>query len=333
MKKMLVALALGATLAASPAWAQQVLRLAHNAAPGNPKADASLLFADLVEEKTEGRIKIEVGGSAQYGDDVEALTSMRLGTLAFSANSQGSTSGIVPEFGVLGLPFLFESLPQAWEVLDGPVGERLGELAEDKGLVVLAFWDNGIRHVSNNLRPIEAPADLEGVKLRTPPDPVTIDIFQALGANPTPMAFSELYIALQQGVVDGQENPLMNIYSSKLHEVQKYISLTGHKYESTPLLASKAVWDTISSEDQGAILAAAAEAGKLNREMSQAADDELRGLMEEAGVQFNAVETAPFVEATKPVYDKWGKDFPELTALVQKEAAAAKDDAAAAANQ
>ncbi|HYD65373.1 TRAP transporter substrate-binding protein [Azospirillum sp.] len=323
MNKTLLMLAVGATLAASPAWAQQTLRLAHNAAPGNPKAEASLKFAELVAQKTSGRVKVEVGGSAQYGDDVEALTSMRLGTLAFSANSQGTTSGVVPQFAILGLPFLFQELPQAWKVLDGPVGKKLGDHAREKGLVLLALWDNGIRHTSNNVRPITKPEDLAGVKVRTPPDPITVDIFKALGANPTPMAFSELYIALQQGVVDGQENPLMNIHSSKLHEVQKFVSLTGHKYESTPLLASKMVFDTLSKPDQKAVLDAAAEAGKLNRELSQKADTELRGKMEAAGVKFNTVDAAPFMAKTKPVYDKWQSQFPELVTLVQQEAAAA----------
>ncbi|SMF89614.1 tripartite ATP-independent transporter solute receptor, DctP family [Azospirillum oryzae] len=323
MKKLLLSLVVGTALVASPAaWAQQVLRLAHNAAPGNPKAEASLKFAELVAKKTDGRVKIEVGGSAQYGDDVEALTSMRLGTLAFSANSQGTTSGVVPEYAVLGLPFLFQSLPQAWKVLDGPVAKKLDEASKAKGLVLLAMWDNGIRHVSNNVRPITKPEDLAGIKLRTPPDPITVDIFKALGANPMPLAFSELYIALQQGVVDGQENPLMNIYSSKLFEVQKYISLTGHKYESTPLLASKIVFDTLSKADQTAVLEAAAEAGKLNREMSAKADKELQAKMEDAGVKFNTVDPAPFVAKTKSVYDKWEKQFPELVALVRKEAAA-----------
>ncbi len=322
MKKLLLSLVMGTALVASPAWAQQVLRLAHNAAPGNPKAEASLKFAELVAKKTDGRVKIEVGGSAQYGDDVEALTSMRLGTLAFSANSQGTTSGVVPEYAVLGLPFLFQSLPQAWKMLDGPVAKKLDEVSKAKGLVLLAMWDNGIRHVSNNVRPITRPEDLAGIKIRTPPDPMTVDIFKALGANPTPLAFSELYIALQQGVVDGQENPLMNIHSSKLFEVQKYISLTGHKYESTPLLASKMVFDTLSKADQKAVLDAAAEAGKLNREMSAKADSELRSKMEDAGVKFNTVDPAPFVAKTKPVYDKWEKQFPELVALVRKEAAA-----------
>ena len=148
-------------------------------------------------------------------------------------------------------------------MLDGPVGEQLAADAKAKGLVLLALWDNGIRHTSNNVRPIGKPEDLAGVKVRTPPDPMTVDIFKALGANPTPMAFSELYIALQQGVVDGQENPLMNIYSSKLYEVQKFISLTAHKYEATPLFASAVVFNTLPKADQQAVLDAAAEAGRM----------------------------------------------------------------------
>jgi tripartite ATP-independent transporter DctP family solute receptor len=322
MNKLLSGLCLGALMIAMPAWSQ-ALQLAHNAAPGNPKAEASNKFAELVAEKTEGRVEIVVGESAQFGDDVEALTNMRLGTVAFSANSQGSTSGVVPEFGVLGLPFLFEELPQAWAVLDGPVGDELAEAAEAKGLVLLALWDNGIRHVSNNVRPIETPEDLAGIKLRTPPDPMTVDIFEALGASPTPLPFSELYIALQQGVVDGQENPLMNIYSSKLYEVQEYISLTAHKYEATPLFASKVVFDGFSPEDQAAIREAAAEAGQLNRQMSQDANAKLRGEMEAAGVAFNEVDAAPFIEATKPVYEEWRAEFPDLVDLVQQEAAKA----------
>jgi tripartite ATP-independent transporter DctP family solute receptor len=321
MKKFLIAVAAGLAITASPVWAQKVLRLSHNAAPGNPKAEASLKFAELVNQKTKGRIKVDVGGSAQYGDDVESLTNMRLGTLAFSANSQGSSSGVVPQFSVVGLPFLFRDLNHAYKVVDGPVGQQLGELAKAKGLIVLAFWDNGIRHTSNNKRPITKPEDLAGIKIRTPPDPITIEIFTALGANPTPLAFSELYIALQQGVVDGQENPLMNINSSKLYEVQKFITLTGHKYETTPLLASKMIWDTLSKDDQKAILEAAAEAGKVNRQMSMNSDAELRKKLTAAGVQFNEVDKAAFVAKTKPVYDKWSKQYPDLVKLVVTEAA------------
>lgn len=321
MKKIIIAVAATLAMSASTGWAQTVLRLSHNAAPGNPKAEASLKFAELVEQKTKGRVKVEVGGSAQFGDDAESITNMRLGTLAFSANSQGTTSSVVPEFGLLGLPFLFRSLEHAYTVVDGPVGKKLGEYADKKGLVLLALWDNGIRQVSNSKRPIVKPEDLAGIKLRTPPDPMTLDIFKALGANPAPLAFSELYIALQQGVFDGQENPLMNIYSSKLYEVQKYISLTGHKYESTPLLASKMVFNTLSKDDQKAVREAAVEAGKLNREMSLAADADLRKKLAAAGVQINAVDQAPFVAKTKSVYDKWAAEYPDMVKLIVSEAA------------
>ncbi|MFQ8433823.1 DctP family TRAP transporter solute-binding subunit [Amaricoccus sp. W119] len=322
MKRLLYGICAGAMLAALPAWSQS-LQLAHNAAPGNPKAEASNLFAKLVAEKTDGRVIVAVGESAQFGDDVEALTHLRLGTLAFSANSQGTTSGVVPEFGVVGLPFLFEDLRSAWTVLDGPVGQELAEAAEARGLVLLSIWDNGIRHVSNNVRPIEKPEDLAGIKLRTPPDRMTVDIFEELGASPTPLPFSELYIALQQGVVDGQENPLMNTYSSKLFEVQKYISLTAHKYETTPLFASKIVFDGFSPEDQAAIREAATEARALNRQMSMDADSTLRGEMEAAGVVFNEIDPAPFVEMTGPVYEDWREEFPELVDLVREEASKA----------
>ncbi|MGL1834918.1 TRAP transporter substrate-binding protein [Rhodocyclaceae bacterium SMB388] len=320
MKKTLIAIAATLAFSTSASWAQQVLRLSHNAAPGNPKAEASLKFAELVEQKSGGRIKVDVGGSAQYGDDVESLTNMRLGTLAFSANSQGATSNVVPEIAVIGLPFLFRDLNHAYGVVDGVVGEKIDEAAQTKGLVVLSLWDNGIRHTSNSRRPITQPEDLAGIKVRTPPDPMTLEIFTALGANPGPLAFSELYIALQQGVFDGQENPLMNIYSSKLYEVQKYISLTGHKYETTPLIASKRIWDQLSKDDQQAILEAAVEAGAMNRQMSLASDVELREKLTAAGVEINEVDQTAFIEKTKPVYEKWGKQFPSLVELIVSEA-------------
>ena len=303
----------------------QTFQLSHNAAAGNPKDVASLKFAELVEQKTEGRLKVDVGGAAQFGDDAETITNMRLGTIAFSANSQGTTSAVVPEIALLGLPFLFQSLDQAEAVMDGPVGDKIAAAAEAQGLVVLGWWNNGIRETSNSKKPITVPGDLAGMKIRTPPDPMTVDIFAALGASPTPMAFSELYIALQQGVVDGQENPLINIYSSKLHEVQPFISMTNHKYEATPFLASKMVFDTLSPEDQQVLRDAAKEAGDLNRKMVRDQSDELLGTLKGAGIKINEVDPAPFVAATQSVYDKWREQYPEL---VDELVAAAKDAAA-----
>ena len=319
--KLLTAIAAGLFFAVSSASAQQVLRLSHNAAPGNPKDVGSLKIAELVAQKTNGRIKVDVAGASRYGDDVESLTNMRLGSLALSTNSQGSVSNIVPQFALLGLPFLFRDLEHAYKVIDGPVKDKLADLAREKGLILLSLWCNGIRHTSNSKRPITRPEDLAGLKIRTPPDPMTIDIFTALGANPAPLSFSELYIALQQGVMDGQENPLMNIWSSKLHEVQKYISFTGHKWESTPILASKKIWDTLSKEDQTAILEAAEEAGRMVRKMSMESDAELFEKMKAFGIQFNDVDKAPFVAKTQPVYDKWAKQYPDFVKLIQDEAA------------
>ncbi len=299
------------TLCATSAGAQE-FQLSHNAAAGNPKDVASQKFAELVKEKSNGRMTVSVGGSAQFGDDAETITNMRLGTIAFSANSQGTTSAVVPEIALLGLPFLFQDLKQAETVMDGPVGDKIAAAADAQGLVVLSWWNNGIRQTSNSKKPIMAPADLAGMKIRTPPDPMTVDIFTALGASPTPMAFSELYIALQQGVVDGQENPLINIFSSKLHEVQPYISMTNHKYEATPFLASKIVFDALSPEDQQIIRDAAKEAGALNRQLVREQTEKLRGEIEATGVKFNDVDPAPFVAATQPVYDKWREKYPEL---------------------
>lgn len=303
----------------------RTLRLGHNAAPGNPKDEAANIFADRVAELSGGQLTVDVGGNAQFGDDVEMLTAMRLGTLDMSLNSQGPLAGVVPESAVLGLPFLFDDLPSAWKVLDGPVGERLKEMAAESNLIILGYWDNGIRHISNNVRPIHTPADLEGLAIRTPPDPATVDAFEALGANPTPMQFSELYLALEQGVVDGQENPLMNIHSSKLHEVQKYISLSGHKYEMSPIIVSQMTWDSLSEEEKGIIREAEQEARGTQRQMSLEADERLRSEIEAAGVEFNEVDVAAFQEATAPVIEAWREDLGEFVSLVEEAAAEARN--------
>jgi tripartite ATP-independent transporter DctP family solute receptor len=189
--------------------------------------------------------------------------------------------------------------------MDGPIGKELADKAAAKGMVLLGLWDNGIRQMSNSKRAIKSPADLKGLKMRTPPDAVTIDIMQAMGADAQQIKFSELYVALQQGVVDGQENPLTNIASAKLYEVQKYISLTGHKYESTPFLMSKRTWDKLSEADRKAVNEAATEATALQRKLNKEADDKLVAELKAKGAQVDTVERKPFVDASKPVYAKW----------------------------
>lgn len=281
------------------------LTLGHGAAPDNPRHIAATKFAEIVKSKTAGRIEIQVAHSAQLGDDAAMVTALRSGTIDMSANSQGAVSTVVPEFAALGLPFLFSDAQKAWAVMDGPSGKELGEKAAAKGMVLLGLWDNGIRQMSNSKRAIKSPADLKGLKMRTPPDAMTIDIMQAMGADPQQIKFSELYVALQQGVVDGQENPLTNISSAKLYEVQKYISLTGHKYESTPFLMSKRTWDRLGEPDRKAVTEAAAEATQLQRKLNKEADDKLVADLKAKGVQIDSVERKPFVDASKSVYAKW----------------------------
>ena len=303
----LTALALAA--AASLPWtahAQAVkLTLGHGAAPGNPRHEAAVLFADRIKAKTNGRIEIQVAHSAQLGDDAAMVTALRSGTLDMSANSQGAMANVVPEYSALGLPFLFSDVQKAWQLLDGPVGAELSKRTAAKGMVVLGYWDNGIRHVTNSKRAVKAPSDLKGLKIRTPPDTMTVDIMQTLGADTQQIKFAELYVALQQGVVDGQENPLANIASAKLYEVQKYLTLTGHKYEANPFVMSKRSWDKLSPADQKVFTEAAAEATQAQRKLSKEADEKLVTDLKAKGVQIDTVDRKVFVEATKPVYAKW----------------------------
>src|SRR5690606_22448824 len=188
------------------------------------------------------------------------MVSVAAGTLDMSINSQGPFSSYVPESSLIGLPFLFESSAHAYQVLDGEIQDSIAALAEEKGFHVLGFWDNGMRDITNSVRPIETPEDLAGLKIRTPDDPMTIDIFGELGANPTPMAFGELYLGLRQGAVDGQENPVVNIFSSSLQEVQKYLAVTGHKYETNPFVMSTTRWEKLDDAVRTVIEEAAVEA-------------------------------------------------------------------------
>ena len=298
------------------------LTLGHGNPVGSPRHDAAVKFAEVAKAKSGGRIEVTVAPSAQLGDDAAMVTALRTGALDISANSQGAVANTVPEYAAFGMPFLFADLQQAWKTMDGPAGKELADKSAEKGLVVLGYWDNGIRHMSNSKRPLLKPEDLKGLKMRTPPDSVTVDIMQAVGAEAQQIKFSELYVALQQGVVDGQENPLTNIASAKLNEVQKYISLTGHKYEMTPFLMSKRTWDRLSAADRKAIQEAAAEATALQRKLAKEADDSLVSELKAKGVQIDNVDKAAFQKATAPVVTKW--EGSPIGPFVKKVVAAAR---------
>ncbi|HEX6720954.1 MAG TPA: TRAP transporter substrate-binding protein [Burkholderiaceae bacterium] len=298
-------LALAACAATTLAHAQTKLTLGHGAAPGNPRHEAALKFAEVVKAKTSGRIDVQVAPSAQLGDDAAMVTALRTGALDLSANSQGAVANAVPEYQAYGMPFLFSGAAQAFKLLDGPLGKELADKSAEKGLIVLGYWDNGIRQMTNSKRPIAKVEDMKGLKMRTPPDTVLVEIMQALGAESQQIKFAELYVALQQGVVDGQENPVMNIHASKLYEVQKNLALTNHQFQITPFLMSKRSWDKLTDADKKAVQEAAAEATALQRKLSQESEDKLLADLKAKGVQVTTVDKAAFAKATAPVTDKW----------------------------
>lgn len=278
----------------------------------HPLEEASQKFAEIVSEKTDGAVEVEVYGNTQLGEEREMVEGLQLGTVDAAIVSTGPISGFVPEIGVVDLPFLFSSKEHAYEVLDGEIGQNLLDRFKEQGIVGLTFMENGWRHITANKK-IESPADLEGLKIRTMENDVHIAAFKALGANPNPMAWGEVYTGLQQGVIDGQENPIPIIYTNALWEVQDYTALTNHFYTPYVFLMSQATFDKLSEEQQQVVLDASKEVTQLQRElMAKASEEQIESLKEE-GMEVYEVDTQPFKEATKEVYeqfeDKFGKDL------------------------
>jgi len=281
------------------------MTLGHGAAVGNPRHEASVKFAEAVKAKTGGRVEVQVAPSAQLGDDAAMVTALRTGALDFSANSQGAVANAVPEYAAFGMPFMFSGPAAAFKLLDGPLGKELADKSAAKGMILLGTWDNGIRQMTNSKHPITRVDDMKGLKMRVPPDATLVDIMAALGAEAQQIKFAELYVALQQGVVDGQENPLVNIHASKLYEVQKHLALTNHQFQMTPFVMSKRSWDKLSDADRKAVREAADEATALQRRLSREADEKLLADLKAKGVQVTTVDKAAFAKATASVDEKW----------------------------
>jgi tripartite ATP-independent transporter DctP family solute receptor len=325
-RRITLGLATAGFLSALPrAHAQQQIKLtlAHNSPPASPKGMGATKFAELVAEKSAGRIQIHVAPSEQLGNENTNMAALRTGTLDFGSLGQGALLSVVPEVAAIGLPFLFSSMPDAWAVLDGPVGQDLAKRLESKNLVFLSWWCNGIRQTTNNKRPITAPDDFKGLKIRTPLDAATVDTFSALGATPQQISYGEVYLALQSGVVDGQENPLANIYTAKFYEVQKYLTFTNHKYEPTALIMSTAAWGRLPEADRKIIKDAAMEAGTYQRKLMADSEEKFATEFKKmASLQMNTVDVTPFQKATEVVWDEWEKkpfgDFVKKLRAIRK---------------
>ncbi|WP_026699546.1 TRAP transporter substrate-binding protein [Salibacterium aidingense] len=288
------------------------LRLAHTGSDSHQYNIAAEKFKELVEEKTDGSVTIEIHGNANLGSEDEAVEQILDGTLDMTTVAADSSfSNTVPVMNVFGIPYIFEDRDHVYSVLDGEIGQDLLSQAEEKNMKALGYWEVGFRHLTNNETEITTPGDMEGLSIRVQPSKVWEAHMEALGASPTPVDFNELYSALDQGVVDGQENPLPTIDSMKFYEVQDYVSLTAHTYSPAITVASSNAWDKLSEEQQTAVQEAVDETTEYQREELQNKEEEIMQTLEENGVTITEdPDREAFREATSGVKDVLSEEVP-----------------------
>lgn len=286
---------------ASSALAQTDLKIGHGHTDQHSFHLAMERFAELLEEKAPGEYNVTIFANSQLGSEREMQEQLTFGTLEMTVT--GVLGIYEPKLALLELPFLFRDRDHVQAAQQSEAVAGLVDSLPEKGLRLIGFVENGFRNITNNARAIDSPADVNGLKIRTPENQAQIETFRALGAQPTPMPFSELYAALRQGVVDGQENPLQNIYDGKLHEVQTHLALTGHIYNSAYTVISESFFQAQTSENQQALLEAAEEAGAWQLNYLADKDAELLGLLTEAGMQVTEPNKEEFREATAAAYE------------------------------
>ncbi|MEJ8823611.1 TRAP transporter substrate-binding protein [Variovorax humicola] len=315
--KTLVAAA--AVLAMAGAGAQvkeRTLKFAFQNQTGHPQAQGAQKFADLVSAKSDGKITVKLFPGGALGGDLQTVSALQGGTVEITVLNAGILSAQVKEFAVYDFPFLFNNGQEADAVTDGPFGQKLFGTLEDKGLHGLGYWDLGFRNVTNSKRPIAKADDIAGLKIRVIQSPIYVDLFNTLGANATPLPFPELYSALDQKAVDGQENPNTVILSSKFAEVQKYVTQTRHIYNPQALIVSKKTWDTMSDQEKKIISDSASEATTFQRQASRGAADSALEALKQAGMtvtELPPTEVAKLREKVKPVIDKYTASIGEAT--------------------
>lgn len=298
------------------------LKLGHIVQPGSPVFDAAVKLAADVKERTNGAVLIAIYGSSQLGNQADLIESLQIGAVDMTISSPAVMSALTPEIAVLDLPYIFPGARQAYAVLDGEIGQKLyASSRELHGYTVLSMWENGFRHTTNSKREIKSPADMEGLKIRVPESQIYLEMMRAMGANPTPMEFGELFTALQTGAVDGQENPISQTYSSRFHEIQSFMTLDGHIYATQPVLISNISLAKLTEEQQRILFEACAEARDWERAAVAAKEKGMMDEMAAAGMKITpltAEEAAPFQKAVAPVWsmfeDSIGKDIIDMVA-------------------
>jgi tripartite ATP-independent transporter DctP family solute receptor len=307
MKNLIKALAFSAALTAMATAAQAeklILKFGHVGNPGSLFAASAEEFAKRANEKLGDTAEVQVFGSSQLGNDRELLQKLKLGQVQFALPSSVMSS-ISPEFGVFEMPYIIKDRDHMKRV-EAEMGDMFQKAAQSKGYRILAYWENGFRHITNNTRPINKPEDLAGLKLRTPKGEWRVKMFQLYGANPTPMAFSDVFTALQTGVMDGQENPYTQIWSAKFQEVQKYLSITGHVYTPAYVLVSDPEFAKLPEDVQKTLTEVAQETQAFVYETAAKMDEDLLGKLKAGGIEVNEADKEAFIKASQPVYDEFG---------------------------
>ncbi|MFK7859566.1 MAG: TRAP transporter substrate-binding protein [Granulosicoccus sp.] len=322
MRKTLVSALIGTALAfgASAASAEKlILKFGHVGAPGSLFEASVNEFVKNANARLGDRAEVQAFGSSQLGKDKELLQKLKLGQITFSLPSS-IMSSVADEFGVFEMPYIIQSR-EHMKAVQAEIGDSVfGAAAEANGYKILSYYENGFRHITNNTRPINVPADLEGIKLRTPNGEWRVKMFQQYGANPTPMAFSEVFTALKTDVIDGQENPYAQIWSAKFQEVQKYLSITGHVYTPAYVLVSAKNFAKLPEDVQSDLMAAAEESQEAVYEMAAQLETELLQNLKDGGIEVNEADKAAFVAASAPIYEEFAstvKGGAELISQVQ----------------
>ena len=286
----------------------KILKISNGINEQHPSYLGGKKFGEILAAKLPGKYTVQVYANAQLGDDVRATEAVRMGTLEMVTTSASPLTGLVPEFNVFDLPFIVPNTKAADAIFDGPIGARLAADLEKKGLKLLAYYENGFRQLTNSVREVKSPADLKGLKIRTMQNPIHLEAFRAMGANPTPMPFSEVFTAMQQKTIDGQENPIPTIWLSKFYEVQKYISLTGHVYGPQIMLINKKLWDSFPAADQKIIAEAAQETAVYQRGLNRKLNKEFVDNLKKAGNTVTVLtpeQHKAFADACASVYATW----------------------------
>jgi TRAP-type transport system periplasmic protein len=324
MRPMKIAVLAACSLAlCGGALAQTELKLGHVGEPGSLIGAAADEFARRANARLGGKFKVVTYGSSQLGGDKEMMQKLKLGTIDMVEPSTIMSSE-ADIFGVFEMPYLVKSRDHMKKIERELFWSKIEPDAEKKGVKVLAVWENGFRHITNSKHPINTPADLKGIKLRVPEGKWRVKMFQAYGANPSPMKFSEVFTALQTGVMDGQENPFAQIASAKFYEVQKYLSLTGHVYTPAYLVVGTRKFATLPADVRKTLEQTAKDTQAWVYEKAAKDDETLLVMMKKAGIQVNNADKNAFIAASKPVYDEFAKEVPGAKAVIDRAIALGK---------